>query len=297
MVEFQPYINKAKTLVEALPYIQRFWDKTVVVKYGGAAMTDPRIKATVMQDIALMKLVGMHPVVVHGGGPEINANLKKMQIESHFVDGLRVTAPEAMEVVEMTLSGKVNKAIVTDIETQGVKAVGISGKDGGLLKAQKIHKPNGVDYGCVGDVVSVDPSLVQSLIRDGFIPVIAPIGKDDEGNTYNINADYAAVAVAGALQAEKLVFLTDVPGVLRDVNDPASIMSFIKSDAVRGLIDNGTISGGMIPKVECCMAAVEQGVNHVHILDGRMEHCLILEIFTPEGIGSMIENVAKEAEA
>lgn len=285
--KMQEYIDKAKILIEALPFIKRFYDKTVVIKYGGSAMTNPKIKETIIQDIALMKLVGMHPVVVHGGGPEINAFLNKMEIKSQFVNGLRVTDEAAMEIVEMVLSGKLNKSIVTDIETQGVKAVGISGKDGGILKAEKIQK-DGVDYGCVGEVQEVDPSLIQSLINDGFIPVIAPIGKDEEGTTYNINADYAAVAIAGALQAEKLVFLTDVAGVMKDVNNPDSIMSFIQSEAVQGLIEDGTISGGMIPKVECCMAAVKEGVNHVHILDGRMEHCLILEIFTPEGIGTMI---------
>lgn len=286
-VGMQQYIDKAKILIEALPFIKRFYDKTVVIKYGGAALINPEIKETLIKDIALMKLVGMHPVIVHGGGPDINSFLNKMNIESKFINGLRVTDDETMEIVEMVLAGKLNKGIVTDIEMQGVKAVGLSGKDGGILKAIKIEK-DGVDYGCVGEVEQVDPTLIQSLIKDDFIPVIAPIGKDQQGNTYNINADYAAVAIAGALQAEKLVFLTDVEGVMRDVNDPNSIMSFIEATAVQGLIDDGTISGGMIPKVECCMAAVEKGVNHVHILDGRIEHCLILEIFTPEGIGTMI---------
>lgn len=284
----QVYIDKAKILIEALPFIKRFYGKTVVIKYGGSALINPKIKDTIIKDIALMKLVGMHPVVVHGGGPDINSFLKKMNIESKFVNGLRVTSEETMEIVEMVLSGKLNKSIVTDIETQGVKCVGISGKDGGILKANKIVK-DGIDYGCVGEVESVDPTLIQSLINDDFIPVIAPIGKDSMGNTYNINADYAAVAIAGALKAEKLVFLTDVEGVMRDVQDPDSIMSFIQSKAIQGLIEDGTISGGMIPKVECCMAAVKEGVNNVHILDGRVEHCLILEIFTPEGIGTMIE--------
>ena len=287
-VKMNEYISKAKILIEALPYIRRFYDKTVVIKYGGAALVNSDIKDTVMQDIALMKLVGMHPVIVHGGGPEINHFLKKMDIKSEFVNGLRVTDKETMEIVEMVLSGKVNKSIVAEIESQGVKAVGISGKDGGILNAGKINK-NGVDYGNVGEVKNVDPALIKTLIRDGFIPVIAPVGKDENGNTYNINADYAAVAIAAALNAEKLVFLTDIEGVLRDINDPESIMSFIKADNVPGLIENGTISGGMIPKIECCMAAVEKGVKNVHILDGRAEHCLILEIFTPEGIGTMIE--------
>ena len=274
--------------MEALPYIKRFYDKTVVIKYGGSALINDNIKQTVIQDIALMKLVGMHPVIVHGGGPDINAFLEQMNIESKFINGLRVTDEKTMEIVEMVLSGKLNKHIVTEIETQGVKAVGISGKDGGIIKAQKIEK-DGIDYGCVGDIVSVDPTLIQSLINNEFIPVIAPIGKDENGTTYNINADYAAVAIAGALKAEKLVFLTDVEGVMRDINDPNSIMSFISSKKIQKLIDDGTISGGMIPKVECCMEGIKKGVNNVHILDGRVEHCLILEVFTPEGIGTMIE--------
>lgn len=284
----QEYIDKAKILIEALPYIKKFNDKTVVIKYGGSALINPKIKETIIKDIALMKLVGMHPVVVHGGGPDINAFLDRMDIEAKFVNGLRVTDEDTMEIVEMVLAGKINKSIVTDIEAEGVKAVGISGKDGGVITAKKIDK-DGVDYGCVGEVDYVDPSLIQSLICNDFIPVVAPIAKDAKGNTYNINADYAAVAIAGALQAEKLVFLTDVEGVMRDVADPKSIMSFIQAEEINGLIEDGTISGGMIPKVECCMAAVDKGVNNVHILDGRVEHCLILEIFTPEGIGTMIE--------
>lgn len=281
------YIEKAEVLIEALPYIQKFYGKTVVIKYGGSALINPEIKETLIKDIALMKLVGMKPVIVHGGGPDINAFLKKMDIKSEFINGLRVTDEETMQIVEMVLAGKLNKSIVTDIELQGVKSVGISGKDGGILKAEKIQK-DGVDYGCVGDVKEVDTSLIESLINNDFIPVIAPIGKDDKGVTYNINADYAAVAIAGALKAEKLVFLTDVEGVMRDIHDPNSIMSFIKADNVQGLIDDGTISGGMIPKVQCCMAGVEAGVENVHILDGRVEHCLLLEIFTQKGIGTMI---------
>ena len=284
----QEYIGKAKILIEALPFIKKFYGKTVVVKYGGSALINPDIKDTIIKDIALMKLVGMHPVVVHGGGPDINDFLKRMNIKSNFINGLRVTDDETMEVVEMVLAGKLNKSIVTEICQCGVKAVGISGKDGNTVKAKKIEK-DGVDYGNVGDVVSVDPGLIQSLIENDFIPVIAPIGKDDEGNTYNINADYMAVAIAGALKAQKLVFLTDVEGVLKDVHNPRSVLSFIKVDEVQGLKDDGTISGGMIPKVDCCLEAVEKGVDHVHILDGRVEHCLILEIFTPEGIGTMIE--------
>ncbi len=284
----QEYIDKAKILIEALPFIKRFYDKTVVIKYGGSALINPEVKDTIIKDIALMKLVGMHPVVVHGGGPDINDFLKRMDIQSKFINGLRVTDDATMEVVEMVLAGKLNKSIVTEICNCGVKAVGISGKDGNTVTAYKMEK-DGVDYGNVGEIESVDPSLIQSLISNEFIPVIAPIGKDNEGNTYNINADYMAVAIAGALKAQKLVFLTDVEGVLKDVNDPRSILSFIKADEIQGLKDDGTISGGMIPKVDCCMEAVEKGVSNVHILDGRVEHCLILEIFTPEGIGTMIE--------
>jgi len=282
------FIKKAQTLTEALPFIQKFYGKTIVIKYGGSALINPEIKETIIKDIVLMKMVGMKPVVVHGGGPDINSFLKRLDIQSKFVNGLRVTDAETMEVVEMVLTGKVNKEIVTDIELQGVKAVGISGKDGGTVKAKKIEK-NGIDYGCVGEIESVDPQLLQSLIDTNFIPVIAPIGKDDAGTSYNINADYMAVAIAGSLKAEKLVFLTDVEGVMRDIEDPDSIMSFIRSDGVQALIDDGTISGGMIPKVECCMQAVREGVNNVHILDGRVQHCLILELFTPNGIGTMIE--------
>ena len=283
----ESYINKAHILTEALPFIRDFNDKTIVIKYGGSALVNPEIKETIIKDIALMKFVGMHPVIVHGGGPEINSFLKKLQIESKFINGLRVTDEQTMEVVEMVLAGKVNKQIVTDIELNGVKAVGLSGKDGGTVIARKVESD--VDYGCVGVVDHVDPTMLNSLIKSDIIPVIAPIGKDKEGNTYNINADYMAVAIAGALNAHKLVYLTDVPGVMKDVNDPSSLMSFIKAKDVPSLIEDGTISGGMIPKVECCLEAVKEGVNNVHILDGRIKHCLILELFTVNGIGTMIE--------
>lgn len=284
----QELISKAEILVEALPYIKKFYGKTVVIKYGGSALINPEIKDTLIKDIALMKLVGMHTVVVHGGGPDINAFLKRMDIKSEFINGLRVTDEETMQVVEMVLSGKLNKSIVTELEMQGVKSVGISGKDGGMLKTSKLMK-DGIDYGCVGEVEEVDTSLIASLIENEFIPVIAPIGKDEGGRTYNINADYAAVSIAGALKAEKLVFLTDVEGVMRDIHDPDSIMSVIKADKVQKYIDDGTISGGMIPKVECCLAGVNAGVRNVHILDGRQPHCLLLEIFTSKGIGTMFE--------
>ncbi|NLM13880.1 MAG: acetylglutamate kinase [Epulopiscium sp.] len=282
------YIEKAKVLVEALPYIKEFYGKTVVIKYGGSAMIDDMIKETVIQDIILMKLVGINPVIVHGGGPDINKALKQMDKQSEFVNGLRVTDRETMEIVEMVLAGKVNKSIVSHIQNQGINAVGISGKDGATLQTEK-KLVNGMDVGFVGEVVNVNTKLITTLIEQDFIPVIAPIGIDKEGNSYNINADYAAVAVAGALNAQKLVFLTDVEGVLKDVSDSSSIISRLSIKDVDQYIKNGIISGGMIPKVECCVQGVKKGVKTVHILDGRVEHCLLLEIFTQKGVGTMIE--------
>ncbi|MDR1687493.1 MAG: acetylglutamate kinase [Clostridiales bacterium] len=281
------YIGKAKVLIEALPYIQEFRGITVVIKYGGAALVNEEIKNTLIQDIALMKYVGFKPVVVHGGGPEINRMLDKLGIKSEFVNGLRVTDAASMEVVEMVLAGKVNKKITTEITMQGTPAVGLSGKDAGLLKVKKL-KPGGEDIGFVGEVTEVDNKIIKTLIDNDFIPVISPIGIDENGETYNINADYAAVAIAGALKAEKLVFLTDVSGLLSDRNDADSVITRIEASRIRELLADGTISGGMIPKIQCCMAGVEAGVAHVHILDGRVEHALILEIFTKEGIGTMI---------
>ncbi len=279
-------VEKAKILVEALPYIQAFHDQIVVIKYGGSAMLDPKINATIIQDIILLKLVGLKPVVVHGGGPEINDMLKRVGIQSEFIDGLRVTTKETVEVVEMVLAGKVNKNIVTKINQKGAKAVGITGKDGQLLTAKKIEKE--VDLGYVGEITQVDTALITTLIEQGFIPVIAPLGADEEGNTYNINADYAAVAIAGALKAQKLVFLTDVEGVLKDKNDPETCISYLNKKEALAYIEQGVIAGGMIPKVECCLKAIDAGVQMVHILDGRVEHSVILEIYTYNGIGTMI---------
>lgn len=281
------YAVKAQILVDALPYITKLNGKTIVIKYGGSALTDPVVKDTIINDIALMKLVGMKPVIVHGGGPEISSMLNKLEIESEFVDGLRVTSDAAIDVVEMVLSGKVNKSIVSDIETKGVKSIGISGKDGGTIVARKLANAT-TDYGHVGEVAEVDTSLLTSLINSDFIPVIAPIGQDARGNTYNINADYVAMDIAAALHAEKLFFLTDVPGVLMDVNDPSSIVNFLALDEIDPLIEDGTIAGGMIPKIECCRQVVKRGVKNVHIIDGKVENCLLLEIFTPDGIGTMV---------
>lgn len=286
------YAEKAKILVDALPYIKRLNSKTIVIKYGGSALTDPVIKDTIINNIALMKLVGMKPVLVHGGGPEINTMLGRLDVKSEFIGGLRITSNEAMEIVEMVLSGKVNKSIVSDIETKGVRAIGISGKDGGTIKARKLIK-NGVDYGQVGEVDCIDTALICSLINNDFIPVIAPVGQDDAGNTYNINADYVAMDIAAALKAEKLLFLTDVPGILKDINDPGSVINFLGLEEIDPLIRDGTISGGMIPKIESCRSVVKRGVNNAHIIDGRVENCLLLEIFTPMGIGTMVQKDIK----
>ena len=283
----QEYINKAKNLIEALPYIKSFSGKTIVIKYGGSAMLNEELKQSVLQDIVLMKLVGIRPVIVHGGGPEINKMLKQIDKKPEFINGLRVTDEETMEIVEMVLSGKVNKDIVMNIQNQGFNAAGISGKDGNILKARK-KLIDGQDAGLIGEVTEVNPHLIKILIENDFIPVIAPTGMDEHGNTYNINADYAASAVAGALEAEKLVFLTDIAGVLRDINDNKSIISNMTVSEAKNLIKDGTISGGMIPKVDCCIEGVEKGVKTVHILDGRIEHSLLLEIFTDTGIGTMI---------
>lgn len=284
----QSYINKVKTLVEALPYIIKFNGDIIVIKYGGSAMKDEKIKNSVMEDIALLKFVGMKPIIIHGGGPEINKELELMGKVPKFINGLRFTDDETMKVVEMVLSGKINKTIVTELQTQGLKAVGISGKDGGTILAEKRCQA-GVDLGLVGEIKSIDTTLIHTLMNNNFVPVIAPVGGDGRGHSYNINADYAALAIAGALKATKLLYLTDVSGILTDINDPDSLLPFVKVDTIKDMIKAGTISGGMLPKVECCIAGVEAGVEHVHILDGRQEHCLLLEILTPEGIGTLVE--------
>ena len=279
-------INKAKVLVEAIPYIQKFRGKTVVVKYGGSAMIDEKIKKMMIEDIALFRLIGINVVLVHGGGPFINETLDRMNKVPEFKNGLRVTDSETMEIVEMVLSGKVNKSIVNDIQKLGLKAVGVSGKDGMTLKAEKLMKDN-VDLGYVGRITDVDPSLIDGLVNAGVIPVIAPIGRDEEGNTYNVNADYAAVAIASELNALKLVFVTDVRGVMKDIDDPNSLISYMNIEQAKENIENGIIYGGMIPKVECCISAVEDGVKTVHIIDGNLDHSMLLEIFTQDGIGTM----------
>ena len=281
------YAEKAQILVDALPYIKRLNGKTIVIKYGGSALTNPQVKDTIINDIALMKLVGMKPVLVHGGGPEINAMLGRLDVKSEFVDGLRVTSDEAMEVVEMVLSGKVNKSIVSEIETKGVRAIGISGKDGNLMTCTR-NTPDGKDIGYVGEVTKVDPKIIFDLLDNDFLPVIYPIGKDENGQGYNINGDHAATAIAKALKANKLAYLTDIVGVCTDPKDPSTLISELYSEDAGKLIEDGTVRGGMIPKLQNCIDAINAGVNRVHILDGRIPHCLLLEIFTDRGIGTAI---------
>ena len=280
-------IEKAEVLIEALPYIRRFAGSIVVVKYGGSAMIDDEIKMSVIQDIAMMKRIGMRPVVVHGGGNSITSLMERLGKKASFVDGLRVTDGETAQIAEMVLSGSISKELVQCLQGQGINAVGINGKDGDTLIARK-KLNNGKDLGFVGEVMKVNTALLDSLMANDFVPVVAPIGTDFSGNTYNINADYAASAIAGALHAQKLVFLTDVEGILRDKDDPSTILSQLTLAEAENFIADGTISGGMIPKAQCCMDGIKQGVQSVHILDGRIPHSLLLEIFTNEGIGTMM---------
>ncbi|HEY8346662.1 MAG TPA: acetylglutamate kinase [Symbiobacteriaceae bacterium] len=289
----QSVIDKAAVLAEALPYIREFWGKTVVIKYGGAAMAAADLKDAVMQDIALMKYVGMNPIVVHGGGPEVSAMCRRMGIESTFVDGLRVTDAATMEVAQMVLVGKTNRDIVTHLGRQGVKAVGLSGQDAGLITATKhLHRSvrtgEPVDLGYVGDVAAVDVEVLKALTAAGFVPVIAPIGLGPDGQPYNINADTVAGAIAAAMRAAKLVLLTDVEGVRADKDDPSSLLSRVTVDEIRTWMAQGRLEGGMIPKLQCCITALEAGVERVHIIDGRIPHSLLLEIFTHEGVGTMV---------
>ena len=289
-------LEKASVLVEALPYIKKFYGKTVVIKYGGNAMISDDLKQAVLTDVVLMKYVGMHPVIVHGGGPEITGMLKRVDIESRFVGGLRVTDQETMEIVEMVLVGKINKDIVARVNQYGGRAVGLSGKDANLLVAarKKGRVKNGdgttelVDIGYVGEINQVNPDLVATLIREGYIPVVAPVAVGDQGEGYNVNADTAASALAAALKADKLIILTDVEGILQNRHDPDSLISTVARAEVPDLVDRGIIDGGMIPKVECCVRALEGGVQTTHILDGRVPHSILLEVFTDKGIGTMV---------
>ncbi|MCH5273514.1 MAG: acetylglutamate kinase [Lachnospiraceae bacterium] len=279
-------MSKANVLIEALPYIQKFNDKIVIVKYGGSAMLDERLQQDVIKDVALLKLVGMQPIIVHGGGKEISKWVGLLGKEPKFVQGLRVTDAETMEVAEMVLS-KVNKRLVQMLEQLGVKAAGICGKDGGTLRCEKKYA-NGEDIGFVGNITEVDTNLINTLLANDYIPVIAPIGMDDAFQSYNINADDAACAIATAMKAEKLAFLTDIEGVYRDFEDKSSLISVLTLEEADKLLGSGVIGGGMLPKLQNCIDAVKEGVSRVHILDGRIDHSLLLEFFTNKGIGTAI---------
>jgi acetylglutamate kinase len=274
--------EKVKTLLEALPYIKTFAGSTFVIKYGGAAMEEEELKREFAKDMVLLKYVGINPVIVHGGGPKINKLLTDLQIPSKFVDGLRVTDGKTLEVVEMVLSGSVNKEIVKNINDMGGKAIGLSGKDGKLLVAEKVRDK---EIGFVGEVVDVDVAIIRDINRHGYIPVIAPLAYGADGNSYNVNADTAAGSIAKALSAEKLVLLTDVEGVL---DREGNLLSCLKRPEIKALINNKTVSGGMIPKVSCCLDALQGGVRETHIIDGRIPHAILLEVFTDSGIGTQI---------
>ncbi len=277
--------TRVRVLSEALPYIQKFANRTIVIKYGGAAMKDGRLKAGVIRDIVFLSCVGVRPVVVHGGGPEINIWLDKLGIEPQFKDGLRVTDADTMNVVEMVLVGRVNKELVSLINQAGSAAVGLCGKDANLIQARPVGKEG---VGFVGEVTSIDTRIIESLVSNGYVPVISSVAADQTGQAYNINADTVAGEIAAALQAEKLILLTDTPGILEDYQNPSTLLTQLDIQKARELIKQGIVSGGMIPKVNCCVRSLAQGVKAAHILDGRIPHALLLEILSDEGIGSMI---------
>ena len=281
-------VDRAQILVEALPYIQKYTGKTIVVKYGGNAMISDELRQAVISDIILLHLVGIHVVVVHGGGPEINEMLKKIGKQSKFVDGLRYTDEETMDIVQQVLCGRVNKNLVSTLNRTGGSAVGLCGLDGGMLKAKR-RMEDGVDYGLVGDIVEVDPKVILDTIENGAIPVISTVAQGiDDDVSYNVNADTAAAKIAMALGAEKLILLTDIRGLLRDRNDESTLISQVHLAEVPGLVKDGVIAGGMIPKIECCVEAVRNGVHRTHILDGRIPHSILIEMLTHAGIGTMI---------
>lgn len=284
--ELRQSMGKAEVLIEALPYIQRFNRKIIVVKYGGSAMIDEELKHQVIQDVTLLKLVGFKPIIVHGGGKEISRWVEKVGMEPEFVNGLRKTDKATMEIAEMVLS-KVNKSLVQMVQELGVLSVGISGKDGGLLRVNRKYS-DGKDIGFVGEIKEVNPKILYDLLEKDFLPIVCPIGMDDDFLTYNINADDAACAIARAMKAEKLAFLTDIEGVYKDPSDKRSLISELPISEAREMIAGGNIGGGMLPKLNNCIDAIENGVSRVHILDGRMAHCLLLEIFTNKGIGTAI---------
>ena len=284
-------LQKAEVLIEALPYIQRFNRKIIVVKYGGSAMSNEELQKNVIKDVTLLKLVGFKPIIVHGGGKEISRWVGKVGKEAKFVNGLRVTDEETMEIAEMVLN-KVNKSLVTMVQELGVKAVGVSGKDGGLLQVEKKYS-DGQDIGFVGEITQVTPKVLYDLLEKDFLPIVAPIGMDENFQTYNINADDAACAIAKAVNAEKLAFLTDIEGLYKDINDRSTFISRLSATEAERLISEGYIGGGMLPKLNNCTSAIRSGVNRVHILDGRIPHCLLLEIFTNQGIGTAIVDDAE----
>ena len=277
--------TRVRILSEALPYMQQFAGRTIVVKYGGAAMKDSTLKDKVIRDIVFLSCIGMRPIVVHGGGPEINTWLAKLNIEPQFKDGLRVTDADTMDVVEMVLVGRVNKEIVSLINQEGGAAVGLCGKDGNMIQARHVGKEG---VGFVGEVTTIDTKLIQSLVENGYVPVISSVAADETGQAHNINADTVAGELAAALSAEKLILLTDTPGILEDYHNPATLIPRLNLQQARELIDQGVVFGGMIPKVTCCVRSLAQGVKAAHIIDGRIPHALLLEIFTNDGIGSMI---------
>ncbi|MCH5138977.1 acetylglutamate kinase [Clostridiaceae bacterium UIB06] len=282
-------IKRAEILVQALPYIQQFYGKTIVVKYGGNAMINDELKNSVIKDIVMLNCVGIKVVVVHGGGPEINSMLNKIGKEGKFINGLRVTDRETIDIVQMVLAGKVNKDIVALINQMGGNAIGLSGIDGNLLTAEKLESHDGVDLGYVGEICNVDESIIEHNLNGGYIPVISTVALNKaDGQVYNINADYAAAKISVKLNAEKLILLTDVPGILEDINEPESLLAEINLNDINRLKENGTIKGGMLPKVDCCLEAVQGGVGKAHIIDGRLPHSLLLELLSQEGVGTMI---------
>ena len=286
--DMQTLIEKADILIEALPYIQRLSGKTVVIKYGGNAMTQPALTRKIIQDIVLLKFVGMNPIVVHGGGPDINAALNQYNIEPKFHNGLRITDAETMGIVQMVLTGKINKDLVATMNALGGKAIGLCGKDANLIRVEKKEPQDGVDLGYVGNILGINTSLLELLTHDQYIPIIAPIGCGPNGDSYNINADTAAGAIAAHMKAEKLIYLTDIDGIRRDPNEPDSLIYQIGQREIESLIDNHTITGGMIPKVQSCLDALNGGVNAATILNGTIPHPILLEVFTDAGVGTMV---------
>ncbi len=281
-------IEKANILIEALPYIQRLSGKTVIIKYGGNAMLNDLLTEKILQDVTLLKYVGVNPILIHGGGPEINSLMDKLDIKSGFHNGLRITDEQTIEVVQMVLTGKINKAIVAKLNTLGGKAIGLCGIDANLILCDKKAPVDGVDLGYVGEIKSINTKLLSYLVQDEYIPVIAPIGVGDDGQSYNINADTVAGEIAASLSAEKLIFLTDIDGIRTEPKNPETLMHTITVGEIHDYISSGIIDGGMIPKVQGCIKGIEQGVNRTHILDGTIEHPILLEIFTDKGIGTMV---------